>query len=501
MNNTFKITNVCLYDGSGTPPFQADISIENGFIAEVAPAGKSAFCTEQIINADDMSLAPGFVDVHSHSDSSVLNIPSGDSKISQGITTEVVGNCGFTDYLDMDEYNRLFDEANPALNIAVLLGFNSIRYAVMGNDNRPATAEEREKMKSILATGLKKGAAGMSSGLWYIPGKYADTEEVCYVASALKGTGKPYATHIRNEDSELLEAMEEAAVIARAGDNNLQYSHFKTCVSTNWHKINDALAMVEKYRAEGMKVTADHYPYLYTGTSLRMAVPSPFDVIADLPQQLKNDAGLCQKLIDAFRQNGGPDVPWDKIILIHTYEPEDAGFCGKNIAEIAELMQKTPEETYVYLLSRGRPDAAYGKMCIQNLRKILARDWVMPGSDSSVHPFVSPVCHPREFGTMSRFFRLACESASIQEVIRRMTSLPAEKFNIAKRGRITPGYAADMVLFQPDEMNADENYSKPDTLARGIHKVFVNGVLAFDEGKCTTGKRGGQFLRIETQSC
>jgi len=501
--NHFSIVNAMLYDGTGAKPYMADITVRNGRIESVCAAG-TLKAEGEVIDAAGSAVAPGFIDVHSHSDGAVLRLPKDDSKVSQGITTEIIGNCGFTEFraegtnLDMDAYEELYRQAAPSVNIATLIGHGTLRAEVIGYENRPATDAELRKMHDLLKTALDKGAAGMSSGLWYIPGKYASTEEVCAVASALKATGKPYATHMRSEDDALLEAMEEAVTIAKAGDNSLQISHFKACGRLNWHKMNAALALVEKYRAQGMDILADRYPYLYTGTGLRMQLPPPYDEIADIRSLLKDNPSEQKKLVEHFGKVAELNTQWDKIIVIDSDNADHAPYCGRTIPEIAAMMQLTDAEAYVRLISQGSLSAAFGRMCPENLHKILARDWVIAGSDSSAHPFVSPICHPREFGTMPRFFRLARKSASPEDVIRRMTSLAAKKFNLNDRGAVAPGFAADLVLFKPDDFDIPVDYAKPDQVANGIEKVFVNGQAVYTAGTKTDGVQpgAGDFLRV-----
>lgn len=496
---SFRIVNAMLYDGSGKKPFEADVTVENGVIHHVCKAGVTASGLP-VIDAAGAALAPGFIDIHSHSDNAVQKNPSADSHISQGCTTEVIGNCGALEFngtsTDMDDLAARIENANPAVNIAALVGFGSMRYRMMGLENRAATKDEIITMRSWLECALTQGAAGMSSGLWYIPGSYASTEEVCAVASALKGTNKPYATHMRSEGETLLEAIEEAVQIAKAGSGSLQISHFKTYYKDYWHKMDDAIALIKKYRAEGMDILADRYPYLYAATGLRMILPEPFASIGDLTEYLK-DASHQQAILKKFEEMGGPQCPWENIIVVGIPEdhPELQPYRGKTVAEIGAMMGMTPDMACVKLLAVTNPFAVFGVMCEENLQKVLAEDWVILGSDSEIQTFDTSICHPRNFGTCGRFFRKAIAYNSIENVIRRMTALPAKKFNLRDRGLIAEGYAADMVLFDVDRFNAPEDYLHANTVTEGIRKVFVNGVLAYEPGHEI--RRAGQFLRVK----
>ncbi len=496
---SFRIVNAMLYDGSGKEAFEADVTVDNGVIRNVCKAGQTASGLP-VIDAAGAALAPGFIDVHSHSDNWIFRVPTADSKISQGCTTEIIGNCGVLEFngtsTDLDEYAALLEKANPAVNIAALVGFGSLRHRIMGLENRAATKAEIATMRGWLEAALEQGAAGMSSGLWYVPGRYASTEEVCEVASALKGTGKPYATHMRSEGETLLEAIEEAIQIAKAGSGSLQISHFKTYYKDYWHKLDDAIAIIEKYRAEGMDILADRYPYLYSATVLSMILPEPFISDGKLYENLQNDS-YQKQILKKFDEMGGPQCPWENVLVIGISDeyPEWLQYRGKTIAEIGMMMGLPPAEACLKILAATKPSTAFGVMCEENLQKILSKDWVIMGSDCECEPFDTPICHPRSFGTSGRFFRKAVAFNSPEKVIYRMTALPARKFNLRDRGLIAEGYAADMVLFDMDCLNAKEDYLHPATPAEGIRKVFVNGILAYEPGREI--RRAGQFLRVK----
>ena len=254
-------TNVMLYDGTGRTPFMADVAVQDDRIAAVAECGTLNKTGVQVIDGKGLALTPGFVDVHTHSDSSAARVPGGDSKISQGVTTDISGNCGFSFYLtgakdaedvfkgtwcNFGAYADAIEKSCPAVNVVHLCGHNSLRVRVMGYEERNATREELRQMKELLAEALEHGAGGFSGGPYYLPGKFAPTEELKELASLLKGTGKPYATHIRSEASNLLEALDEAFEIARAGDNNLEISHLKTSGEKNWCKLDAVFEKIEK---------------------------------------------------------------------------------------------------------------------------------------------------------------------------------------------------------------------------------------------------------------
>ena len=423
-------TNVNVYDGTGKAPFMADVAVKEDKIVEVAPRGTLAKTGAEVVDGKGKALTPGFIDVHTHSESTYARTPAGDSRISQGVTTDISGNCGSSFYLTgaktvsdgyKDTYGsfRAFadyiDKSNIAVNAAHLCGHNALRIHVMGYEDRKPSKEEMRLMKVILQEALDNGAGGFSSGLYYLPGSFAQTEEVCELASLLKGTGKPYATHMRSEGSRLLEAIEEAVTIAKAGDNSLEISHLKTGGGeANWHKIDAVFSLIEKYRNEGMDILADRYPYIYSSTALRMIVPQPFhdvDTIT-LCTRLKESEEYRKELAAALENHSG--TPFDRVIIVNSPFGEHRKFFGKNLVEIGEEMDCTPAEAVVTLLAAGNsPSAAYGSMCQENLEKILAKPYVICGSDSSTRAFGDISTHPRAFGTCPNFFRIAAKIAPV----------------------------------------------------------------------------------------
>jgi len=505
-------TDVELYDGTGKPSFRADVAVQDDKIAAVAPLGSLNRTGSMVVDGGGKALVPGFIDVHTHSDAATFRIPGADSKIAQGVTTDISGNCGSSYYLagakkaedelknvygNFHAFCDLVEKNSPALNVAYLCGHNSLRVYVMGYENRKPTAEEMRRMKELLADALENGAAGFSSGLYYLPGKFAETAEVKELASLLKGTGKPYATHMRSEGNLLLESIAEAIEIARAGDNNLEVSHLKTAGQANWGKLDDALALLDNARKAGMNVLADRYPYVYCGTSLRMIVPPPFNQVDSLTLcgRLKESAEYRAELAEALRTKVKRD--WNRVIVVNSPFPEHRIYYGKTLVEIGRMMNVSPEEAAVNLFSAGNtPNAAMGSMNEQNLERILANPYVVCGSDSSICAFSNGGIHPRAFGAFPRFLRIASKSCPYAEVIRRMTSLPAANFNIRGRGVLAPGYFADMVLLDLDRYDSKADFIQANRIPTGVEAVYVNGKLAYSPDPVAETVRAGRVLRI-----
>ena len=517
--NSGMIRNANICDGSGAQPIQADLRFENGIITEIGKSLSAHSLPE--IHAENLILSPGFIDIHAHSDLSLAAEPEAFGKISQGITTEVSGNCGLSPFpiltgevrshlekiyqkyhfpitwSDFEGYISAVEQQKPAINFASFCGYNTLRANFTGYENREFPQEKQKKMKELLKKMLSQGAVGLSTGLLYVPGNFASTEELELAASALKNTGKPVSTHLRSEGDSLIEALLEAIKIARSADNRLQISHLKTALPRNWNKIDQLLNTIREAKNNGMTIHADRYPYTHAQTSLSVILPPPWDVMTDaaIMEDLNKDPDK-QKLLKEKLKNDPPD--WNRIILCSTAMKTVAEFCGEPFLEICKKMQISPEELCTNLMVNDAPGtmAAFGGLSEDNLQKILAEPYVCCGSDETARPLNKSLGtgHPRGFGSFPRFFRMVSAKHGIGEAIRKMTSLPAEICNFSDRGLLKPGYAADLVLFDPETFCDSATFQTPHSPATGIHSVFVNGVLSFRNGKIL--QRAGKGLRI-----
>ena len=497
---------------------ERDLCFENGIITDVGTNLDGDF---PVYSAENLILAPGFIDIHAHSDLSLAAEPSAFGKISQGITTEISGNCGLSPFpilsdevkkhlektdkkynipitwSDYDGYIPAIEQRNPAVNFASFCGYNTLRANFTGYENAPFPAEKIQKMRDLLSDILNQGAVGLSTGLLYVPGNFATTTELQLAASALKGTGKPISTHLRSEGDKLLESVEEAIKIAEAADNRLQISHLKTALPRNWHKITELLQTIRNARKNGIVIHADRYPYTHAQTSLSVVLPPPWDVMTDAAiMEDLNKYPEKQNILTAALKENHP--AWERIILCTTAYKPAAEFSGEPYLKICELLQTTPEELCTKLMVSDAPGtmAAFGGLSQDNLNLILAEPYVCCGSDETARPEDDSlgVSHPRGFGSFPRFFRMVSEKQGIAEAVRKMTSLPAQICNLSDRGILKPGYAADMVLFHPDEFKDNATFKTPHAKASGIRSVFVNGVLSFHNGELL--RRAGKGLKI-----
>ena len=465
------IRNATIIDGTGAQRFTGDVTIEDGHISEV---GSSSSAAAVEIDATGLVLAPGFVDVHTHDDGALLQHPDMAFKISQGCTSVVVGNCGFSaipavpgentldlsgvqaNWSDLDGYRQNVENSGPALNAMMLVGHNTIRSLEMGNERRAPNDQELERMQQHVELAMEQGACGFSTGLVYRPGRWSDTDEILELAKIVAPFDGIYATHMRNENDHLLEAVDEALEIGTKAGVAVQISHHKAAGERNWGKVEESLAKVDAAVAEGAEVTLDVYPY----TAGSGPMVQYFDI--DNPN-LELAQAIQLASCPAFRH----------------YE-------GRMLVDIAAELGITAPEAVRHVLTA--PD---GKktICIQHVMdegdvvSNLRHDRVMIGSDGL--PDLTGRPHPRLFGTFPRVLgRYVREQGvvDLENAVRRMTSLSCDVHGLSGRGRITEGNWADLVLFDPDVVIDVASYEDPKRESVGIRNVWVNGHMAFDNG-------------------
>ncbi len=509
-----KQTVICggmLCDGTGTAPFSADLFLEDDRIVKIGTGSRAGY---EIVHAEGCLVCPGFIDVHAHSDLSLLAAPDAFGKISQGITTEISGNCGLSPFpvtdrnreklahtwrnygvditwSDLAGYAAAFEKASPAVNAAMLCGHNSLRSAVLGYGDELLTESALAEMKALLKTMIGQGAFGLSTGLLYVPGKFAETGELQNLMSVLKETDTLYATHLRNEGDTLLEAVEEAVGLAEHGSGKLQISHLKTALKRNWHKIDALFEIIDRANADGLRVTADRYPYTRGQTNLSVILPAPYDRMPDalISERLQNDPAACA----ALERDLEKEERWGQIILTST-----DGLAGLTVAAAAEKTGVTPAALTVSLLRNDSAGtlAAFGGMSEENMCRIIAREDVFCGTDETARPrdYSVGLSHPRGFGAFPEFLKRNLSGGlPLEQIIRRMTAAPAEKFGLKDRGFLRAGAFADLVLIDLENLCAKSSFAEPHAPAAGIEKVYVNGILSYTDGKVIA--RAGKLLK------
>jgi N-acyl-D-amino-acid deacylase len=513
------IVDVRIVDGSGGAAYPGSVGVAGDRIATIAAPGTHLEARTRI-SGRGAALAPGFIDAHNHSDLSPFVLPTMPSTVGQGTTTVVVGNCGSSPWplagwdealglayaapgslprpawRSWGDYLDAIDAARPSANIATLVGHGTIRAEVLGSERRPPTRAEMARMRSLAAEAVREGAVGLSTGLIYVPGMYAATEEVVAVAEAAGEAGGLYASHIRGEGRDLFAALDEAVAIGRRAGLPAHVSHLKCESSLVWGRAGDALA---RFHGDD-DVTADQYPYAAWNSSLASLLP-PWAPVRDIAA-IVGDPEDRERLRAAV-EHGEPDfqssvdgVGWDAIVVEGT---KDERWRGRSVAAVAETLGTDPFDAMLRLLVENSETSCIGHaMHEDDVLAILADPAVFVASDGSATspdgPGGDQPVHPRSYGTFPRALALARERQllPLEAIVRKMTALPAERFGLRGRGAIAEGVYADLVLFSPEEVGDPATFEAPHTFPTGIEAVVVNGAVAVGPG--ATG-RSGRALR------
>ncbi|MBD5633572.1 MAG: D-aminoacylase [Candidatus Eremiobacteraeota bacterium] len=513
-----------IYDGIDRAPFVTDLAIGGDRIALLGDlSGREAY---ERIDAANRTLAPGFIDVHSHSDELWLADGSCRSKIRQGVTTEIAGNCGTSvaplrgeaelrkaeearavgvelAWRELDQFFDIVERSGVALNVASLVGLGTTRRAVCGEREGRLEDDELAAQCALVRDTVERGALGVSSGLIYTPSRFADERELVACASAAREAGMPrYATHLRSEGDDLLAAVDEALAVARRADCAVQFSHHKAAGKKNWGKVHRSLDTIARARARGVVANADVYPYVAMWTDLETILPEDArrgGREATLERLRDPEAALAL----ALRLQLEREDEWHDIQISTLESERNAALAGRRLDDIARSWRLSPPRAALRLLVEERlnVEAIFFAMTEEDVATIVSADFVSIGSDASARSEVGPTArglpHPRTFGTFPRVFGRYVRgrrTLELGEAIRRMTSLAADQFGIADRGRIVPGAFADLVLFDAETIVDTATYERPYSYPLGIDFVWVNGRAVVRDGE-TTGDRPGRALR------
>jgi N-acyl-D-amino-acid deacylase len=489
------ITNARVVDGSGNPWFRADVAIKGGRIARVGRVNASE--GERAIDARGRILAPGFIDVHTHVEN-LYELPEAENFVRMGVTTLVTGNCGGS-ALDVGKFLGRVKETPTAVNIATLVGHNSIRHAVFGDANRAPTPEELEKMKALVEQAMRDGAVGLSTGLYYVPGAYAKTDEVVELAKVAARFGGLYATHMRNEGGGVADSIRESIEIGEKAGLPVEISHFKISSKKLWGESDMTLGLVRDARKRGLSVTVDQYAYTASSTSLDSRLPDWVEEggreegkkrIADPAQH----ARIVREMKDSLKQSGFKDFSYARVA---SYRPRPE-YNGKSIAEITKLARnKTDIESQVEqileMYAAGGAAMVYHSMSEDDVRRILREPFTMVASDSGVRRFGEGVPHPRGYGNNARVLGTYVRQlglVTLEDAVRKMTSLPAQTFGFRDRGLVREGMAADLVIFDDAQVADPSTFESPHQYAAGFGYVLVNGEVVLEEGALTKARPG-----------
>src|SRR5215204_1569699 len=518
------LKNGRIVDGTGNPWFFGDIGIKDDLIVDVGRLGQEGLET---IDVRGQVISSGFIDGHCHSDLMVLDNPPSEIKLQQGVTTEVLGNCGMTpapfapqnlellrSYVEqvlgkterqwswetVEQYMGSLHEVRPSENVATYVGHGTLRIAVMCFENRPTSTGELDRMKHLLEEGLQAGAIGLSLGLMYAPGSFTSAEELAELCSVLPRYDGLLATHIRGEGDSLIPSIAEVSWIAERDSCTLQISHLKAAGTSNWGSVTEAMELVEDARSRGLDVTCDVYPYTAGSTSLTTLLP-PWALEGGISRTLERlrDPDSRKRIGEELRReedewdNLVASSGWDSVYISSLGKASDASLEGKNVAEISESRGVDPAECMMDLLLEqdGKVTIVFFHMADADVELVLKWDNSLIASDSLHDQARKP--HPRLYGTFPRLLAKYVREEkllTLEEAVRKMTSFPARRFKLDGRGLLAPGYAADMVVFDPETISERATYDDPKRFPEGISHVLVNGTPVIECGVHRDEKTG-----------
>jgi len=526
------IANGTIVDGAGAPSFRGTVVVERGRIAAVERGDIAPDAGARVVDASGCLVTPGFIDVHSHSDAYLVLEPDAPSKLAQGVTTEVNGQCGGSvaprygearlssdwaallgerlTWRSLAQYREVLAAAKPAINTVQFVGHNTLRSSVVGYAGRLATPDELARMTRLLEQSLDEGGWGLTTGLIYQPGKYSDSAEVVALAKAAAAKGGFYATHMRSEGDAILEAIDEVIDLVKATGIRAEIAHLKTSGRRNWGKIDAVLEKIDSAVASGLLLGSDRYPYCAAGTDLDVVFP---DWVGEggAPAEMERlrDPSLRARIVAEIDACGRD---WASVMIGGTWSGKTKPYSGKTVAEIlgGQSTDGTRQSDAGRRISPGelicsileldgcKTGAFFFGMSEDNLDKIYSRPYVLAGSDASLRapwgPLGADHPHPRAYATMPEFYaRLRRLGFSREETVARMTGDAARRFEIRGRGVVERGAFADIAIWKEDEFASSSTYVAPHSFAKGVKCVMVNGAVSYLDGKFT-GDRAGRFL-------
>jgi len=522
------LKNGTIVDGTGGPAYRGDVAVRDGKIAALGGMGPAQ--AKETVDVAGLYVAPGLIDAHTHGDLLLLREPVNLLKLRQGVTCEIVGNCGFSlaplcaggglwqeaivniigrdanhagDALDFPRYLDLLGSLPLGQHCAAMIGTGAVRAFVKGMDQGPMSAGERAQARAIVAEAMQAGAMGLSSGLIYAPDCYSDPEDLLPMVSGLRESRRPYVVHMRGEGARLLSAVKEAIGIANRAEVPLHISHFKAMGTTSWGLLDDAIALIEQARARGRDVTCDCYPYTGGATTMTALLP-PWVMEGGAgeaarrltePSTRRMIASEVQSRSETW-DNVLPGIGWGNVLVTFAAGEGWRDAAGKSIRQLADLRGLEPVEVFLDMLAESRCDVAcvHLSMREQDVETILRLPWAFVASDSIYVPETAP--HPRVCGTFPRVLRwaLAGKALTLEEAIKKMTSMPAARFGLTGRGALKEGHWADITVFSRDVADA-ATYDNPTAPPRGVARVYAGGRLVMEDGEYRAREPMGKLLR------
>ncbi len=489
-----------IVNGSGNPWFMGDVGIRGDRIAAIGDLSSAS--AETVIDAAGLVVAPGFIDPHTHAIRGIFDVPTADSALLQGVTTLTEGNDGTSPWPIGEHYSEI-EEFGISPNWAVFVGQGTIRSLVIGAEDRPATEPEMQRMKDMVAQAMEEGALGISTGLFYVPGSFTPTDEVIELSRVAADYNGIYISHIREEASQLLDSVEETIRIGEEAGIPVQVTHHKVIGAPNWGASVESLRMVDEARARGVDVTIDQYPYTASQTGINALVPQwaqegGTDAMLARLDSLETRQTIKNEVVERILYDRGGGDPANVFISRNSWDPTMA---GKNLAQLTleAGMEPTPEnaaEVVFDILRNGGASAVYHAIGPEDVDRIMRHPATAIGSDGPLGIFGEGAPHPRQYGSFARVlghFVRERGVITLEDAIRKMTSMSAQRLSLHDRGLITEGFIADIAIFDPDEIIDRATFEDPHQYAEGMKHVLVNGEFAVRDG-AVTGARPGRIL-------
>jgi N-acyl-D-amino-acid deacylase len=497
------LRNARIVDGTGAPWYRGEIAIRGDAIVRIANS-----ISEPATRAIDVGgevVAPGFIDIHSHARRGIFDVPTAENYVRQGVTTLIEGPDG-SSAVPLAPFLKRLDGLPKSVNMASFIGQGSIRGAVIGNVNRKATADEIEKMKGLVEQGMKDGAFGLSSGLFYVPGNFTPTEEVIELARVAGRFGGIYISHMRNEASGVLDSVRETIAIGEKGGLPTQVTHHKIIGTANWGRSVDTLKLVDEARARGVDATIDQYPYTASSTSVQGALLPAWaqegtreEMVARLKEPATR-ARIKTETVRIIRDERGGGDPRNIVLAACGW---DASLAGKSLADVMQLRGLAPglenaAEAALWIIERGGCSGIFHAISEKDLENIIKHPATMIASDGEIPIFGKEMPHPRSYGTFSRVLSVYVRERNVltlEDAVRKMSSFPAQRLGLLDRGVLRPGMKADLAIFDPARVRDKATFEKPHQYAEGVSLVIVNGQIILEKGSMTAARPGRVLLK------
>lgn len=487
-------------DGTGNPWYRADVGVRGDRIARVGRLDGAA--ADRVIDASGLVVAPGFIDPHTHALRGIFDVPTADSALLQGVTTLTEGNDGGSPF-PLDEHFDEIMETRISANWGVFVGQGTLRGMVIGEDDRPATADEMERMKGMVRRAMEQGALGISTGLFYVPGSFTSTEEVIELSRVAAEYGGIYISHIRDEAARLAESVAETIRIGEEAGLPVQITHHKVIGVRNWGAARESLRLVDEARARGVDVTIDQYPYTASQTGIAALVPQwaqegGTERMIGRIESPETRAAIKEEVVAKILYDRGGGHPENVFISRNSWDPDMA---GKNLAELTVEagMEPTPEnaaEVVFDIIRGGGATAVYHAIGPDDVDLIMRHPATAVGSDGPLGIFGRGAPHPRQYGAFARVLGVYVRERGVltlEEAVRKMSSQTARRLGIHDRGLLTDGYYADIAVFDADEIVDMATFEEPHQYAVGMKHVLVNGAIVVEDGE-HTGRRPGRVI-------